>query len=342
MLRPIFLKKEVQGANMKSRIIYGPILSRRLGRSLGIDVISKLGSKKNCNFDCVYCQLGHVDNIISRPEDVDGAVTNEMVVEGLRSYHRNIEDLDYITFSGTCEPSLNLGLGAMIRGVKSITEKPVCVLTNSSLVEREDVRRNLAEADLVIATLVSGYEDTFRAINRPAEGITLDNILRGLKAIKEMEKGPRLGIEVMLLDSATVYPVNSTDREISRLIKVIKTINPDEIEILTISRPPAEKFVMPVTDTRLKGIARRFDDEFGRDKVKLVLKGVKRGRSNMQHQNVEEEVFDLVLRRPCTFDQICASLGIVSSELAPIIEKQIHSKSIACIDSEAGTYYRAS
>ncbi len=325
---------------MKSRIIYGPILSRRLGRSLGIDVIKKPGVKKNCNFDCVYCQLGHVDIKISSPEEIEGLVTSEEVVESIRSYHRNIEDLDYITFSGTCEPTLNPGLGKMIRGIRTISEHPVCVLTNSSLVSFEHVRLNLAEADLVIATLVSGYEETFEAINRPAAGIGLESIINGLKAIMSMEKRPRLGIEVMLLHSSTGYPVNSTDREIARLIEVIKTIDPDEIEILTVSRPPAEDFVVPVSDVRLKEIARRFDEEFGRDRVKLVLKGLKRKRSSMKHINVEEEVYDLVLRRPCTFKQICASIGIENEELAPIIEELLSSNSIVCVGSESGQYYR--
>lgn len=327
---------------MKTRIIYGPILSRRLGRSLGVDVIKKTGTKKNCNFDCVYCQLGHVDNKIKGPEGVEGAVTTEEVVEGIRSFHRNIENLDYVTFSGTCEPTLNLSLGSMIRGVKQIIDQPVCVLTNSSLVDREDVRSNLAEADLVIATLVSGNEDTFRAMHRPVEGIRLDNIIKGLQALKSLKKRPRLGIEVMLVDSTNGYPVNSTDEEITKLIEVLKIIDPDEIEILTVSRPPAEKFIVPVADTRLKEIARRFDAEFGRDRIRLVLKGLRRDRSNMQHENLEEEVYDLVLRRPCTYEQICASLGISSVELAPIMEKLVSANNIISIVSKKGTYYKAS
>lgn len=326
---------------MKSRIIYGPILSRRLGRSLGIDVIKRTGARKNCNFDCVYCQLGHADNKIQGPEDVEGAVTTEEVVEGLRSYHKTIKDLDFITFSGTCEPTLNLGLGAMIKGIKKIATQPVCVLTNSSLVEREDVRSNLAEADLVIATLVSGNEDTFKAINRPAEGVTLDNIIKGLHALKNPQRRPKLGIEVMLVDSTNNYPVNCTDEEITKLIDVLKIIEPDEIEILTVSRPPAEKFIIPVTDRRLKEIACRFDEEFGRDRVKLVLKGLRRERSSMQHENVEDEVYDLILRRPCTFDQICASLGIEDSELAPILEKLMLNRIITEIASENESYYKA-
>lgn len=327
---------------MNARIIYGPILSRRLGRSLGIDVIKNTGTKKNCNFDCVYCQLGHTDRKIKEPEDVEGAVTTEEMVEGIGSFHKNIENLDYITFSGTCEPTLNIGLGAMIRGVKQVTKQPVCVLTNSSLVDRENIRYNLAEADLVVATLVSGNEDTFRAIHRPVDGIRLDNIIKGLQDMKNLKKRPKLGIEVMLVDSTNDYPVNCTDEEITKLIEVLKTIDSDEIEILTVSRPPAEKFIIPVTDMRLKEIARRFDEEFGRDRVKLVLNGLRRGRSSMQHENVEEEIYDLVLRRPCTFEQICASLGVDSLELAPILEKLMLNSSIIEIESENGKYYKAS
>ncbi|WP_407355941.1 radical SAM protein [Methanolobus sp. WCC5] len=327
---------------MKTRIIYGPILSRRLGRSLGIDIIKNTERKKNCNFDCVYCQLDHVDYKVTGPEDVKGAVTPAEVIESIRSYHRNILDLDYITFSGTCEPTLNLRLGDMIKGIRKISEHPVCVLTNSSLVEREEVRLNLAEADLVVATLVSGYEDTFRAISRPAAGIRLENIIKGLKAIKKMEKRPKLGIEIMLVDSAIDFPVNCTNREINRLIEVIREIDPDEIEILTVSRPPAEKYITAVPDARLKEIACRFDEEFGKDRVRLVLKGLKRERSKMRHGNIDEEVYALILRRPCTFTQICTSLGISDPELKPIIEKLISSKNIIKTGSAEEIYYKAS
>ncbi|WP_094227940.1 radical SAM protein [Methanolobus psychrotolerans] len=326
---------------MTSRIIYGPILSRRLGRSLGIDVIKNTGTKKNCNFDCVYCQLGHVDYKVTGPEYVKGAVKPEEVIEGIRTYHKNIDNLDYITFSGTCEPTMNLGLGEMIMGIRKISKQPICVITNSSLVEREDVRSNLAEADLIVATLVSGYEDTFKAIHRPADGIRLENIIEGLKAIKKMKKHPKLGIEVMLVDSTIDFPVNYTEKEINKLIEVIREIDPDEIEILTISRPPADNYIIPVSETRLKEIASRFDEAFGTEQVKLVLKGLKRGRSSMKHGNLEEEVYDLILRRPCTFRQICASLGIKSVELAPIIDKLRSSKSIFETGNVEERYYKA-
>jgi wyosine [tRNA(Phe)-imidazoG37] synthetase (radical SAM superfamily) len=323
---------------MTKRIIYGPILSRRLGRSLGIDVIKTSDTKKNCNFDCVYCQLGHVPKKITGTADVKGTVAPEEVVEGLRSYHKNIEDLDYITFSGTCEPTLNPALGEMIRGIKEISPHPVCVITNSSLVDKETVRENLSEADLVVATLVSGYQETFMAINRPAEGIELQNIINGLKEIRRMDKRPILGIEVMLVDANIDFPVNHTEREIERLKEILIEIDPDEIEILTVSRPPAEDYIVPVPEDRLKQIAAEFEKIFGKERVKLVLKGIKKSRSKMKHGNIEEEVYDLVMRRPCTFRQISASLGINDKELKPIVDRMLSSKKITETAGETKYY----
>ncbi len=327
---------------MLKRIIYGPILSRRLGRSLGIDVIKTPDTKKNCNFDCVYCQLGHVPQKITGTDELKGAVTPENVVEGIHSYHKNIEDLDYITFSGTCEPTLNPALGEMIKGVKEISTHPVCVITNSSLVDNVEVRKNLAEADLVVATLVSGYEDTFRAINRPAEGIELENIINGLKAVRKMDKRPRLGVEVMLVDATIDFPVNHTEREIARLKEVLIDIDPDEIELLTVTRPPAEKYIVPVSDDRLREIAIEFENIFGKERVKLVLKGVRKSRSIMKHGNIEEEVYDLILRRPCTFQEISASLGLSKEELTPMIEKMLSSKRIKETIIREKKYYKIS
>jgi wyosine [tRNA(Phe)-imidazoG37] synthetase (radical SAM superfamily) len=324
---------------MTPRIIYGPILSRRLGRSLGIDVIKRGDTKKNCNFDCVYCQLGHVDKMVSSPSDAKGIVTTEEVVEGLKNYRRKVEDIDYITFSGTCEPTLNPNLGEMIREIKKISDLPVCVITNSSLMGKENVRNNLKDADLVVATLVSGNEKTFKVINRPAEGMELEDIIEGLKELKKMG-GPKLAIEVMFIGSSKEYPVNTTDEEIDKLIEVLTAIDPDEIEVLTTSRPPAEDFIVPVPSTRLKEIAQKFDESFGRHRVRLVLKGVIRKRSSIQHENLIDEVYDLILRRPCTFGQISSSLDIDETDLLPIIGNLIAEGRIIEIKSENGRYYR--
>ncbi|MDY0386622.1 MAG: radical SAM protein [Methanolobus sp.] len=325
---------------MKTRIVYGPILSRRLGRSLGIDIIRKGDFKKNCNFDCVYCQLGHVDHKISDPLELTGLVRTEEVIDAITNYHKKVDDLDYITFSGTCEPTLNLELGEMIEEIRKISDVPICVITNSSLVNREDARNNLSKADIVLATLVSGYEDTFQAINRPAKGIEVHDIIEGLKELQKM-KGAKLAIEVMLLDSNNGCLTNSSEHEVNELIEVLKSIDPDEIELLTTSRPPAEDFIIPVTETRLKEIAQKFDEELGRERIKLVLKGLKRKRSNIKHENLTNEVYDLILRRPCTFVQTIQSLDIDKNDLLPIVESLLSEKKIIEIGSGKDCYYRA-
>jgi wyosine [tRNA(Phe)-imidazoG37] synthetase (radical SAM superfamily) len=325
---------------MTSRIIYGPIISRRLGRSLGIDMIKKGDFRKNCNFDCVYCQLGHIDWKISSPSEATDLVTTKEVIDSLTNYHKKVDDIDYITFSGTCEPTLNLELGKTIEQIRTVSDIPICVITNSSLVSREDVRNNLSKADLVVATLVSGYEDTFQAINRPANGIELQDIIEGLRELQKI-KGSKLAIEVMLLDSNNGYPTNSSDHEVDKLIEVLSFIDPDEIEVLTISRPPAEDYIIPVTETRLKEIAQKFDEKLGRERVRLVLKGLKRKRSSIRHENLTNEVYDLILRRPCTFEQIIHSLDIDKNDLLPLIENLLNEKKIIEIGSGKDCYYRA-
>ncbi|MFY1110939.1 MAG: radical SAM protein [Methanosarcinaceae archaeon] len=327
---------------MKSRIVYGPLLSRRLGRSLGVDVIKNTGSKKNCNYDCIYCQLGHVEKKLRGPEAVQGGVPPGEVVESLQNFHKNVEDLDYITFSGTCEPTLNLTLGEMIREIRKVSEIPVCVITNSSLTGRSDVRENLAEADLVVATFVSGNEDTWKKIHRPAPEIKLEEVIEGLRKLAKMESGPKLALEIMLLERADGSPLNSTEEEVEALIEAIKYIAPDEIEILSVSRPPAEAYVVPVPEERLREIAERFVSEFGKEKVRLVLKGLKKKRSKVSHQDPEEEVYALLLRRPCTFEQVEKALDIDSGGLHLIIEKLLKAGKIVEVGSSGEEYYKAS
>lgn len=327
---------------MNSRIVYGPILSRRLGRSLGIDVIKNTCSKKNCDYDCIYCQLGHAETKLKGPKDVVGGVSPREVVESLQNFQEKFESLDYITFSGTCEPSLNLSLGEIIREVKKLSKIPVCVITNSSLLGRPDVRENLAEADLVLATLVSGREETWRKIHRPAPGIKFQEIIEGLRELAKRKQNPKLALELMLLENADGSPLNSTDEEVQTLIETVKYIAPAEIEVLSTSRPPAETYVVPVPEERLKIIAERITAEFGKEKVKLVLKGLKKNRSKVSHQNLEEEVYALLLRRPCTFSQIGNALDVNSDRLNTVLEKLFLAGKIKKVSSSSEEYYKAS
>lgn len=157
----------------KQKYTYGPVPSRRLGLSLGIDIVPF----KTCSFDCIYCQLGRTTNkTIERKAYV---TTTELLTE-LQVVLKDDEQIDYITFSGSGEPTLNSEIGQMIREIKRITTIPVAVLTNSSLLAQESVQEDLLSADLVIPSLDAVTAETFQKINRPYTGIEISQVVKGI------------------------------------------------------------------------------------------------------------------------------------------------------------------
>ena len=211
------------------RVIYGPVPSWRLGRSLGVDPVSR--AEKTCSFDCVYCQLGRTRiHTAERREFVPLArLVGEL--EELPAL-----DLDYVTFSGMAEPTLASNLGEAIDEVKRRMQVPVAVLTNSSLMWKPEVRAALSRADKVVAKLDAPTEELLRAVNRPVEGITLERILGGIKAFRKGYRG-RLAMQMMF------FQANQDQAE--ALAQLAREIEPDEVEVNTPLRPCAVKPLPP-------------------------------------------------------------------------------------------------
>jgi wyosine [tRNA(Phe)-imidazoG37] synthetase (radical SAM superfamily) len=211
------------------RVIYGPVASWRLGRSLGVDLVSQ--AAKTCSFDCAYCQLGRTrHHSAERREFVPVArLTGEL--EQLPAL-----DLDYVTFSGTAEPTLASNLGEAIDEVKKRMQAPVAVLTNSSLMWRPEVRAALSRADKVVAKLDAPTESLLRAVNRPVQGITLEKILGGIKVFRAGYRGC-LALQMMF------FKANRDQAE--ALAQLAREIKPDEIEVNTPLRPCAVKPLPP-------------------------------------------------------------------------------------------------
>lgn len=219
--------------------IYGPVPSWRLGSSLGIDPISK--RQKICTFNCVYCQLGSAGIL------ADERKTFVPTVEVLKEVSSVPKiKIDYITFSGTGEPTLAANLGEMIRGVKQIRHEKVAVLTNSSLVHREDVMQDLEMADLVIAKLDASSQDVFEKVNRPAMGFKIDAVIRSIKDFKEHFKG-RLALQVMFIEYNKIYA--------KEIACIAKEISPDEIHLNT---PLRLCGVKPLTKDEMAAIEGNF------------------------------------------------------------------------------------
>jgi len=299
---------------MATSTVYGPVPSWRLGRSLGID---PLLPPKTCTFDCIYCQLGKTVNKIPNPERLKATLNVDKVTEDLETVLLRIasESIDYVTFSGTGEPTLNLQLGEMITRVKDMIGKlPVAVLTNASLLNREDVRTNLAKADLIIAKLDAPNQKLFETINRPAEGLRLDLIVEGLEALRQ-EAPSEITLQIMLLESNDGAKYNTQPVDLEAMTELIEEIRPHEVEVNTPTRPPSEPFVRAVPPERLENIARRFEKMLRRVKVVSRTRPTTIKWVNRKHEALEIEIANLLARRPCTVEDLMKATGTKAEEV---------------------------
>ncbi len=227
-------------AHPEYKYIYGPVSSWRLGRSLGIDPLSC--RHKTCTFDCVYCQAGKTESF---PGDRGIFVPTATLIEELRSLPE--VSLDYITFAGNGEPTLADNLGEMIREVRRVRKEKIAVITNGSLLGREDVREDLAMADLVEVKLDAHSSETFQKVNR-APGISWDENVAGVKAFRKMYKG-HLALQVMFVASNKAHA--------AAIAALARDIGPEEVEINTPLRASAAKPLPPGDIAEITAIFRK-------------------------------------------------------------------------------------
>ena len=228
--------------NQKFKYIFGPVPSWRLGSSLGIDPIS--GRRKTCSFDCVYCQVGKTLKLTSRREVF---VKKSDILKEIKSLPK--AKIDYITFSGMGEPTLAKNLGELIKAVKRVRKEKVAVLTNSSVLNRKDVRADLMNADFVIAKLDASNQKIFEKMDKPVKNLKLKAIIAAIKSFKKVFKG-KLALQIMFTTENKKYA--------KQIAKVAKDINPDETQLNTPLRPCGAK---PVSKKELSDIAKYFEGQ---------------------------------------------------------------------------------
>ena len=266
------------------KYIYGPVISRRLGASLGIDVIPH----KTCTLDCLYCECGPTTNKTHiRSDYVNFDELTKELDYALKNY-----DFDYITFAGSGEPTLYKGLGKLITYLKEVSDKKVCVITNSTLLWLEDLRSELLAADIIIPSVDTVNEETFRKLNRNTDALQLTDILNGLKIFSEIYKG-QLWIEILF-----VKGFNDTEEEVLLLKNYLTTVRYDRIEVHTVDRPPAYR--------NIKGVDADFLDFAGNI---LNARVIKRTPQEVSIKVELEDILSIIRRRPYTVDDIVSSLS---------------------------------
>ena len=270
--------------------IFGPVLSRRLGFSLGVDLVPF----KTCSLDCIYCQAGKTTH---KTIERKSYVSLESVIPELKDALKQSQKIDYITLSGSGEPTLNLDLGRIITAIKKITDIPVAVLTNGTLLHLESVRDELMAADLVVPSLDAVSQEIFCEINKPHPHINVSQMISGLKSLREAFSGD-IWLEIMLVKGLNDFP-----EEIKKLKDVISSIEFEKVQLNTTVRPAADKVIEPVTNEELASIKELLGERCE------VIAGFRENQHTID-TNIPEKIISIISRRPLNLSEISDSLGI--------------------------------
>jgi wyosine [tRNA(Phe)-imidazoG37] synthetase (radical SAM superfamily) len=282
--------------------IFGPVPSRRLGISLGVDLVTH----KICSLDCVYCECGKTTNLTFQRR---AYVSFEAVKAELDHYWEHNEDPDYITLSGSGEPTLNLELGRVISYIKD--QKPgvkVAVLTNASLLKDPDVRQELSLADLVVPSLDAVSTAAFARINRPVKGVSVEDIIQGIQAFAREFTG-KIWLEIFILPG-----INDTPQELKALKAVILSIDPEMVQLNTLDRPGTVSHIRPATPAQLD----RVKEILGLDIIQIIARTTDK-KNKGQHRDMASAILETIHRRPCTREDLAAILSVNPDQMDTLL-----------------------
>jgi wyosine [tRNA(Phe)-imidazoG37] synthetase (radical SAM superfamily) len=316
----------------KKKYLYGPVPSRRLGRSLGVDIIPC----KVCTLDCLYCQVGRTTE---KTIDRKPYVTADAVEAELRDLINRGLQADHISIAGSGEPTLNSNLGDIINRIKTITSIPVAVVTNGTLLNRADVRADCSLADVVLPTLNAADQQTFNKINRPHPDINLEKHISGLCNFRKEYSG-QIWLEVFIVE-----PFNTSVEQIVGIKSIIGRINPDKVQLNSAVRPTAHAGIEKLTHEKLCAMAEMLGSN-----SEVIADMHKPGAENKHHEttsgdknHAEEKLhtlFSMLKRRPCSLKDICSAMNLDQSEAFEYVTILLQNGQIVPEDKDGTIYYK--
>jgi len=299
---------------------YGPVPSRRLGFSLGIDIVPF----KTCSLNCIYCQLGSTPKkTIHRKEYLSPSEILSQIKKKLSSGQR----IDYITFSGSGEPTLNKIMGKIIKEIKKTTSIPVAVLTNSTLLSLKSTREALMDADRVVPSLDAATQETFVKVNRPHPSLNIEEIIEGLRKFSKEFKGS-IWLEIML-----VKGVNDSPSHIRKLKEAIAKIKPEKVQLNTVIRPPAEKNARPLSPKELEKIKNILGEN-----CEIIVESYREAQKSTP-ENFEGAILSIIRRRPVTLADICVFLGKGKNEIMKSLDSLLAEGKIKSVIHKGLKYF---
>ncbi|PIP40084.1 MAG: radical SAM protein [Desulfobacterales bacterium CG23_combo_of_CG06-09_8_20_14_all_51_8] len=307
--------------DMSKNLIYGPVPSRRLGFSLGVDLVPY----KICSYDCIYCQLGPTPATTMARKPY---IASEVILAHLDARLKEGVRPDFITLAGSGEPTLNSEIEAIIRGIKTLTEIPVAVLTNGSLLTDEKVRRDISGADVVLPSLDACDAEVFLKINRPHRDISFETMAEGLVAFRQAYAG-KIWLEIFLAAG-----VNAEEAMIRKFKVWTDRIHPDKIHLNTAVRPTAESYVYSVPEEKLLMFCKTLGENAE------IIAPFKKHSKNNGSTDIRAKILDLLDRRPCTLPDIASGLGSHQNEILKYIEPMISDQEIEARRIDEKIFYR--
>ncbi len=303
------------------RHVFGPVPSRRFGRSLGVD----LTPLKTCSFNCVFCQLGPTPQTTVERREYAPVQT---VKDEILRWRDAGGTADYATLSGSGEPTLHSGFGEVLRFLKAELPCPAVLLTNGSLLYLPEVRAAAGQADVAKLSLSAWDDDSFRRINRPHPDLDFHRSVAGMRAFRQGFAG-RIWLEVFLIAG-----LNDAPNQVERIAALAAAIGSDKIHLNTAVRPPAEASVQPVDRDRLAELAELF-----RPRAEVIADFSARPGSGVAAN--ETALLDMLRRRPCTARQIADVFGMHLNEVAKYTGHLLKTGQIQALQRGGETFFAA-
>ncbi|MFC1731899.1 radical SAM protein [candidate division KSB1 bacterium] len=304
--------------------LFGPVPSRRLGMSLGIDLVPH----KICTFDCIYCECGSTTKLtIERSEYVQF----EEIINELNDYFKENPSPDYITFSGAGEPTLNMRIGDIIKYLHTTFNNiPIAVITNGSLFSNKEVRSALLHADLILPSLDAAQESTFKRINKPVQQLSVKDYIEGLVSFRKEFTG-KIWLEVMIIPG-----YNDDTENLELLKKAILEIKPDKIQLNSLDRPGVLENLQAADHNELHQIV----DFWKLKNVEIIASASKRKNHVSYRKDIEGAILETISRRPCTLDDLQKILGYHMNEINKYLDVLESNHKIKSSRQKRGIFYQ--
>lgn len=309
--------------NHHYKYLFGPVPSRRLGISLGVDLVPH----KTCSLNCIYCESGSTTKLSTERNEY---VPTEIIISELDQFLATSPELDYITFSGSGEPTLHSGIGEIVNFIKKkFPEYKLALISNGTLFWQPGLVEEILPVDLILPSLDAASDKIFKKINKPERGICVKKIIEGLISLRQRYSG-KIWLEIFIVPG-----INDTEDEIALLRNAVFHIKPDLVQINTLDRPGVLEWVKPASKELLEKIAIELDWQ-----CEIIAKFKNREKIKSYRADIENTILQLIKRRPCTADDLVETLGLNLLEINKYIDSLLTRKIIETDKLARGEFFK--